>query len=52
MKAICYGDSNTNGYDPRSYFGERYDSCWVDILTEETGWNVVNERQKDFQAAP
>ncbi len=43
MKVICYGDSNTYGYDPRSYFGERYDSCWVDILTRKTGWNILND---------
>lgn len=24
MKVICYGDSNTYGYDPRSYIGGRY----------------------------
>lgn len=44
MKVICYGDSNTYGYDPRSYFGERYDAdCrWVDILAAKTGWNIVN----------
>lgn len=22
MTVICYGDSNTYGYDPRSYLGE------------------------------
>ena len=24
MKILCIGDSNTYGYDPRSYFGSRY----------------------------
>lgn len=45
MKIICFGDSNTYGYDPRSYFGDRYrsDSRWVDILAEKTGWNILNE---------
>ncbi len=43
MNVICHGDSNTYGYDPRSYFGERYDACWVDILAEKTGWNVVGD---------
>ena len=45
MKVICYGDSNTFGYDPRSLFGDPYDreNRWVDILAEKTGWNVVNE---------
>ncbi len=43
MKVICHGDSNTYGYDPRSYSGERYDKPWVDILAEKTGWNVMND---------
>ena len=45
MNVICYGDSNTYGYDPRSYFGGRYDpQCrWVDILAVKTGWNIKNE---------
>lgn len=44
MTIICYGDSNTFGFDPRSFLGGRYDpSCrWVDILGAETGWNVRN----------
>ena len=44
MNVICFGDSNTYGYDPRGYFGGRYDagSRWVDILAEETGWTVCN----------
>lgn len=44
MKVICYGDSNTYGYDPRSWLGGRYDadSRWVDILAAETGWTVRN----------
>ena len=37
MNVICFGDSNTYGYDPRSYLGGRYDpdSRWVDILAEK-----------------
>lgn len=44
MNVICFGDSNTYGYDPRGYFGGRYDagSRWVDILAAETGWTVCN----------
>ena len=44
MNIICFGDSNTYGYDPRSYFGGRYDadSRWVDILAEKTGWTIRN----------
>lgn len=47
MKVICFGDSNTYGYDPRGYFGGRYDadSRWVDILAAETGWEVRNMGQ-------
>lgn len=47
MKVICFGDSNTYGYDPRGYFGGRYDvDCrWVDILAAETGWDICNMGQ-------
>ena len=47
MEVICFGDSNTYGYDPRGYFGGRYDadSRWVDILAAETGWTVCNMGQ-------
>ncbi len=43
MNVICHGDSNTYGFDPRSYFGGRYDICWVDILAGKTGWKVAND---------
>ena len=44
MKVVCFGDSNTYGYDPRSWLGGRYDkeSRWVGILAAETGWTVCN----------
>ena len=44
MNIICFGDSNTYGYDPCSWLGERYDadSRWVDILVAKTGWAVQN----------
>ena len=47
MNVICFGDSNTYGYDPRGYFGGRYDagSRWADILSAETGWTVCNMGQ-------
>ena len=34
MKILCIGDSNTYGYDPRSYFGSRYPAevRWTDRL--------------------
>jgi len=32
---LCIGDSNTYGYDPRSYLGSRYPDniCWTGLLT-------------------
>ena len=44
MKVVCFGDSNTFGFDPRSYTGDRYpaDARWVDLLAKETGWDVRN----------
>lgn len=44
MQVICFGDSNTYGYDPRSYLGGRYGprDRWVDLLAAETGWAVRN----------
>ncbi len=44
MKVICFGDSNTYGYDPRSWIGGRYarEDRWVDILADMTGWDVSN----------
>ena len=43
MKIYCFGDSNTYGYDPRSFWGDRYDHIWTEILAEKTGWIVINE---------
>ena len=47
MNIICFGDSNTYGYDPRGYFGGRYETgnSWVDILAVKTGWAVYNMGQ-------
>ena len=44
MRVICFGDSNTFGYDPRSYFGGRYpaEHRWVDLLSRKTGWEIGN----------
>lgn len=44
MKLVCFGDSNTWGYDPRSYFGDRYPESyrWPDLIARKTGWDVVN----------
>ena len=45
MRVICCGDSNTYGYDPRGYLGDRYpaEDRWVDILAGETGWEIQND---------
>lgn len=44
MKILCIGDSNTYGYDPRSFFGDRYpeDVRWTDNLgaCERTGFRA------------
>lgn len=41
---ICYGDSNTYGYDPRSFMGDRYtrDVRWTGILEKHTDWKIRN----------
>ncbi len=41
MKILCIGDSNTYGYDPRSYIGSRYpeDVRWTDRLADH---EVIN----------
>jgi lysophospholipase L1-like esterase len=45
MRILCFGDSNTWGFDPRDTLGGRYPAQhrWVDILAKETGWEVLNE---------
>ena len=44
MRILCFGDSNTYGYDPRGFFGDRYDvgDRWVDLLAEQTDYEVIN----------
>ena len=44
MRILCLGDSNTYGYDPRSYFGERYhpEDRWVDLLANQTDHTLIN----------
>ena len=44
MSIVCFGDSNTYGYDPRGYLGGRYDAenRWVDILAKKTSKAVHN----------
>lgn len=45
MRILCFGDSNTWGFDPRDIFADPYDSDhrWPDILAAKTGWEVINE---------
>ena len=43
MKIICFGDSNTYGYDPRDPFGGCFDHPWPELLAAETGWQVINQ---------
>lgn len=43
MKIICYGDSNTWGYDPRGPFGSQYSDNWPSLLARMTGFSVSNE---------
>ncbi|MBR5616878.1 MAG: lipase [Oscillospiraceae bacterium] len=44
MRILCFGDSNTYGYDPREYLGDRYsaDDRWVDLISAQTGHEVIN----------
>ena len=41
-RIFCIGDSNTWGYDPRSYVGGRYPGMcrWTGRLS---GWEIVND---------
>lgn len=41
---ICYGDSNTYGYDPQSYINSRYpkELRWTGIIDLESSWKVEN----------
>lgn len=43
-RILCFGDSNTWGFDPRDPIESRYppESRWPDLLAEATGWEVIN----------
>ena len=47
MTVLCFGDSNTYGYDPRSFLGERYptDVRWTGLLARDNGWRVLEAGQ-------
>ena len=42
-RLLCYGDSNTYGYDPRSLLGGRYPESvrWTALLNA-ANWDVIN----------
>lgn len=42
MRIVCFGDSNTYGFDPRGYLDDRYENCWPELLALHTGWEVTN----------
>ena len=44
VRILCFGDSNTYGYDPRGFFGDRYgtEDRWVDLLAKQTGYECMN----------
>ena len=42
MNILCFGDSNTYGYDPRGYFGGQYDYPWPVLLAEKLDYPVLN----------
>lgn len=46
QRIVCFGDSNTYGYDPRSYLGGQYPASvrWTSVL-KIAGWEIVNERE-------
>ena len=43
-RLLCYGDSNTYGYDPQSYLGGRYPESvrWTGLLST-SGLYIINE---------
>ena len=49
-RVLCFGDSNTFGYDPRSYLGSQYpeDVRWTGLL-RGMGWEAVNYGQNGLR---
>ena len=45
MKIICFGDSNTYGWDPREFSTNKYDHQWPELLAAMTGFEVINMGQ-------
>lgn len=46
---LCYGDSNTYGYDPRDRFGRPYSQVWPTLTAEKTGYTMINYGQPGRQ---
>ena len=42
MVLLCFGDSNTWGFDPRLPLGGRYETPWPKLLADLTGHAVLN----------
>ena len=42
MKIVCYGDSNTYGWDPSYFSNNHYAHPWPELMAEMTGHDVVN----------
>ena len=42
MKIVCYGDSNTYGWDPRYFSGNHYANPWPELMGKMLGHDVVN----------
>ena len=49
-RVFCFGDSNVYGFDPRSYFGGRYDrdTRWTALL-RRYGWEAINAGENGLQ---
>ena len=43
-RILCFGDSNTYGYDPRSYLGGRYPASvrWTALLKTAGKWPLYS----------
>ena len=44
IRILCFGDSNTYGFDPKDPIENRYPPSerWPEILSTQTGWEVIN----------
>ena len=44
VRILCFGDSNTYGFDPRDFWEARYaaEDRWTDLLEKHMGCQVIN----------